>query len=142
MARKKSKAKKSTAKKAKTKKVKKTARKAAAKRGKAPARKAAAKRRKAPARKAAARKSAKKSSKTAVKKTTRKAPARKAKNVAGEGSYTASRNFRKKEEAFIKKNRASIPQMGKEAEAALEGPEGTELQAAEAEASEHGVGME
>jgi hypothetical protein len=129
MARKKSKAKKSTTKKTKAKKaatVKKTARKSAAKRAKAPARKAAAK----------------KTGKKAATKTAKRAAPRKAKNVAGEGSYTASRNFRKKQETFVKKNKAKIPAMGKEAEAALEGPQGAELQAAETEAAEHAVGVE
>jgi hypothetical protein len=139
MARKKSKAKKTSSKKAKPKKavtgkVRRTARKIAANRAKAPTRKAA--------KKSTARKSAAKASKKAVKKAARRAPARKAKNVAGEGSYTASRNFRKKEEAFVRKNKASIPEMARQAEIALEGPEGADLQAAETEAAEHGVGME
>ena len=37
----------------------------------------------------------------------------------------------------MKRNKAEIPEMGKEAEAALEGPQGGELRAAEEEARSH-----
>lgn len=78
-----------------------------------------------------------------------KAPARKAKKAAkparkaarkedlGEGNYTASREFRKAETNFVKKNKARIPAMGKAAEKALEGPEGDDLRRAEEEAKSH-----
>ena len=56
----------------------------------------------------------------------------------GEGNYTAAREFRKDEENFVRANRSRIPQMGREAEAALDGPEGEELRAAEAETRAHG----
>jgi hypothetical protein len=71
-----------------------------------------------------------------------KAKARKAKPVArkevlGEGNYTASRNFRKSEIAFVQRNKKRIPGLGQAAEAALDGPEGKDLLAAEAEARGH-----
>jgi len=59
------------------------------------------------------------------------------KEVLGEGNYTASRNFRKSETAFVQRNKRRIPKLGKEAQAALEGPEGKDLLAAEAEARSH-----
>ncbi len=51
-------------------------------------------------------------------------------------------SFRTKEEAFVKANRSKIPALGKAAEAALDGPEGAELRAAEAEAANHAAGEE
>ncbi|HEX3672843.1 MAG TPA: hypothetical protein VHU87_01090 [Rhizomicrobium sp.] len=95
-----------------------------------------AKKTRKPARKAIAKKTVKK---TAAKKTpVKKAPtAKKSREVLGEGNYTASRRFRTEETAFVKRNKARIPAMGKAAGAALEGPEGKDLMAAEAEASAH-----
>jgi hypothetical protein len=99
------------------------------------------------AKKAAARKSTKKSKKAAkqpakkkVKAVARKAPARKAakkpsKKTIGEGDYAASRAFLKDQSGFVGKNKAKIPAMGKEAEKALEGPEGASLREAEATAA-------
>lgn len=116
---KKSKAKKSAAKK-NIKKVKKTAKRAAAKR--APVKKSKAKKSK----KAAARK-------PAVAKTRKAAPKKKQKLV-GEGDYAASRTFLKDQSSFVKKNKAKIPEMGREAARALDGPEGDNLRAAEQEA--------
>ena len=87
-------------------------------------RKAATK--KAPARKAV-------TAKKPVKKTKKK-PARRA---IGEGNYQASKRFRAGEEAFVTKNKAKIPALAKAAEAALEGPEGDSLRAAEAQAAGH-----
>jgi len=130
--------KKKAAKKAKTPKraVKKAGRKAAARRTPA---------KKAPARKA---KKAKKKGfiARAVGEMTgllKRKPARKAakaKKAApsrefGEGNYKASKRFRDKEEAFIRKNKAKIPALGKAAEDALAGPEGDDLRAAEAAAA-------
>jgi hypothetical protein len=112
---KKSKSKKSPAKKKKSKKVKKPARRAAAKA--APAKKS-----KKPAAKKAAPRKAKKA-----------APMKKQKLV-GEGDYAASRVFQKDQSAFVKKNKAKIPEMGKQAERAMDGPEGESLRAAEQEA--------
>lgn len=90
-------------------------------------------------RKAPKRKTAKKAKRPAAK--AAKRPARKAsktKDVIGEGNYTAAREFRKDEEAFVRANRSRIPEMGKEAERALEGPEGDDLRQAEEEARAHG----
>jgi len=123
---------------AKKRKAKKAARKAK----RAPARKAktSAKKAKRPAKKAAKR-PAKKAKAAAKKAPARKAPARKAKptakkkQIVGEGDYTASRTFLKDQSGFVEKNKAAIPAMGKEAENALEGPEGASLREAEATAA-------
>ncbi|HKD49079.1 MAG TPA: hypothetical protein VKB67_15435 [Rhizomicrobium sp.] len=120
---KKSKAKKSKAKKAKTKKTKKAfKRAAAASRGKA-------KRSKARKSKKAARKAAKPKAIAA-----KKATPRKKRQIAGEGDYQASRSFLNDEANFVKRHSTEIPAMGKDAEAALEGPQGGQLRAAEEEA--------
>jgi flagellar motor protein MotB len=121
--------KKKAAKKAPSKKAKKAKK---AKKTKKTARKAAKKSKKKTvkaARKAAPRKAAKKA---APKKPTRKA---KKKQTVGEGDYQASRTFLKDQSGFVKKNKAKIPAMGKEAEAALEGPQGDMLREAEASAA-------
>jgi hypothetical protein len=141
------------ARKKKTKKTKKASKAAKARR--APARKAkktAKKAAKRPARKA------KKTTRKSVKAATRKAPARKAgasarsgatasgratakkasvkpRKAIGEGDYAASRRFLKDEASFVAKNKAGIPAMGREAEKALEGPEGAALRDAEATAA-------
>jgi hypothetical protein len=125
---KKSKAKKTKAKKSKTKKAKKSVRRAAAaSRGKT--RKTKAKKSKARKAKKVARKAAKPKAKAA-----KKAAPKKKKQIVGEGDYRASRSFLKDEAAFVKRHSAEIPAMGKDAEAALEGPEGASLRAAEEEA--------
>ncbi|HXC57443.1 MAG TPA: hypothetical protein VNU97_19245 [Rhizomicrobium sp.] len=74
--------------------------------------------------------------------TGRKAKAKKqpASGEFGEGNYKASKRFRDREEAFVKTNRKKIPALGKAAEAALEGPEGDDLRAAEAAAGRHAAG--
>ncbi|MEP6830815.1 MAG: hypothetical protein ABI963_10780 [Rhizomicrobium sp.] len=74
-----------------------------------------------------------KAAKKAVKKT---APKKKT-QIVGEGDYKASRSFLKDQNNFVKRHNSEIPQMGKDAEAALEGPQGAELRAAEAEARSH-----
>ncbi|HEU4548378.1 MAG TPA: hypothetical protein VFS01_01675 [Rhizomicrobium sp.] len=51
----------------------------------------------------------------------------------GEGDYAATRAFDSDQAAFVKRNKAAIPAMGKQAEAALDGAEGQELRDAEAE---------
>ena len=81
---------------------------------------------KAPARKAAPKKAVK---------AKKKSPARKKKQIVGEGDYAATRAFDADQAAFVKKNKAKIPAMGKAAEAALEGPEGDALREAEATAA-------
>ena len=121
-------AKKAPSKKAKkAKKGKKTARKAAKK----VAKKSKKKTVKA-ARKAAPRKAAKK---PALKKAAKPAKKAKKKQIVGEGDYQASRAFLKDQSGFVKKNKDKIPELGKEAEAALEGPQGDALREAEATAA-------
>jgi hypothetical protein len=112
-------------------KVAKAARRTTAKRGR-PARKT-------PVKKAKAAKAAKPAkAKTAV-----KTPARTStRGEFGEGNYKASKRFREEQEGFVKSHRAQIPAMGKAAEAALEGAEGDELRAAEAEAANHAHGQD
>ncbi|MBV9330997.1 MAG: hypothetical protein JOZ55_05545 [Alphaproteobacteria bacterium] len=59
-------------------------------------------------------------------------PAKKTrKKVEGEGSYTATRNFDRAQEKFVKSHKAEIPKKGKEARRALEGKEGKSLRSAE-----------
>ena len=94
----------------------------------------------------AARKAAKKSKKKTVKAARKAAPqkatkkaakkaAKKKKQIVGEGDYQASRTFLKDQSGFVKKNKDKIPELGKEAEAALEGPQGDALREAEATAA-------
>jgi hypothetical protein len=84
---------------------------------------------------------AKTAKRTKAKTPVRKAKAKKTratrKEVYGEGNYAATREFDKEQTAFVKKNYKRIPRMGKEAEAALEGPEGNDLRRAEEEAKSH-----
>jgi hypothetical protein len=130
---KKSKARKTKAKKSKTKKAKKSVRRAAAaSRGKAKKTKAKKSTARKPKRAAAAKPKAR-----AAKKTVSKAAPKKKKQIVGEGDYQASRSFLKDEANFVKRHSAEIPAMGKAAEAALEGPEGASLRAAEEEARSH-----
>lgn len=95
-----------------------------------------------------ARKAAKRPAKRSKAKAAKRAPAKKAKKaratskgrrkeVFGEGNYTASREFDKEQASFVKKNKSRIAKLGKEAEAALEGPQGDELREAEKEARGH-----
>ncbi|MGN6514262.1 MAG: hypothetical protein ACTHLR_00295 [Rhizomicrobium sp.] len=106
-------------------------RKLAAKRS---VRKAAKSKKSKPAKKAK-RPAAKAARRTAAKRPARKT--RKTRDVTGEGNYTAAREFRKDEENFVRANKARIPEMGKEAERALEGSEGASLRQAEEEARSH-----
>ena len=78
----------------------------------------------------------KKSKKIAAKakKPVKKAAPKKKKQIVGEGDYAASAKFDKDQAAFVKRNKAKIPELGKDAEAALDGPEGDSLRAAEREA--------
>jgi hypothetical protein len=82
----------------------------------------------------------KKKSAPAKRSAAKKAPAKKApakrrsSALEGEGSYTATRNFDKAQKSFVQKNRGRISKLGKDAEAALEGPEGKSLRAAEKKA--------
>jgi hypothetical protein len=103
----------------------------------------AAKRKTAPARKSKSGTSAKRPAKKAKGATRKSAKARPKKAVAGkpkrgtkgEGDYAASRAFLKDQAGFVEKNRARIPAMGKEAEKALDGPDGAGLRDAEASAA-------
>src|SRR5689334_4709700 len=115
--------------------ARKTKRTGAAKRKAAPSRRSKAKTAKRPAKKT--KQSAGKSVKTATKSaaTKKKAPARKASKSKGEGDYAASRAFLKDQAGFVEKNKSDIPAMGKEAEKALDGPEGAGLRDAEAAAA-------
>jgi len=70
----------------------------------------------------------------AVKAKKKPAPKRK-KQIVGEGDYAASRAFDRDQVGFVKKNKAKIPALGKQAEKALEGPEGEVMRAAEATAA-------
>ncbi len=119
----------------KKKKAKKAARPAKAK--KAPAKKSkkavktAAKKTKAkkPVKKTKTKKVVKAAAKKAKKKTTKK------KQIVGEGDYAATRKFDSDQAAFVAKNKANIPDLGKDAEKALDGPEGDSLRDAEATAA-------
>jgi len=117
------------------KKKKKAAKKAPSKKAKK------AKKTKKATRKAAKIKKPAKKSKKTVKAAKRPAPkkaakkTKKKKQIVGEGDYQASRTFLKDQSGFVKKNKAKIPAMGKEAEAALEGPQGDMLRDAEAAAA-------
>jgi hypothetical protein len=51
--------------------------------------------------------------------------------VEGEGSYEATRRYDKKLEKFVHDKKSEIPGMAKDAEKAIEGPEGEELRKAE-----------
>jgi hypothetical protein len=120
--------------------AKRKAKKAARNAKRAPSRKAKASRKakrsagkaKRPARKAAKRPAKKAAAKKAP---ARKAAAKKKQPIVGEGDYAASRAFLKDQAGFVEKNKAAIPAMGKEAEKALEGPEGDSLRDAEATAA-------
>ena len=51
--------------------------------------------------------------------------------VQGEGDYRSARTYKRDIEKFVKEKGSEIPEMAKEAEQALEGPEGKELKKAE-----------
>jgi hypothetical protein len=56
--------------------------------------------------------------------------------IQGEGNYDAARKFDAEEQAFVKEG--GIEQKAKEAKAALDGPEGADLEKARKEAGERG----
>jgi hypothetical protein len=56
--------------------------------------------------------------------------------IQGEGDYDAARKFDTEERAFVEKG--GIEQKAKEAEAALDGPEGPDLEKARKETGERG----
>jgi len=51
--------------------------------------------------------------------------------VQGEGDYKSARVYKKDVEGFIEKKDGQIPDLAKDAERAIEGPEGPELKKAE-----------
>jgi hypothetical protein len=51
--------------------------------------------------------------------------------VQGEGDYESARRYKRDIETFEEKKGSDIPNMAKDAEKALEGPEGDELKRAE-----------
>ena len=51
--------------------------------------------------------------------------------VQGEGDYKSARVYKKDVEGFIQQKGEDIPNLAKDAERALEGPEGAELEKAE-----------
>jgi hypothetical protein len=119
----------------KTKKRTKSARPARSKTAKTKTRKAVRSRAtKSPARKKAARKAAprktppRKAATAKSRRTPRRKPAR---EIFGEGNYTASREFREDQTGFVRRNKNRIRAMGEQAEAALDGKEGADLEAAE-----------
>jgi hypothetical protein len=111
------------------------AKKSGKKKAKKPAKRAAAKSRKAPikTKKAKAKKAAPRKAKKAAPVKARKAAPKK-KQIVGEGDYAAAKAFDKNQTNFVKRNKTKIPEMGKQAEQALEGREGPSLIAAEQEA--------
>jgi hypothetical protein len=117
--------------KARSAKAAKAKRKPAAKKAKK-TRKAAQAKKKTPAKRAVAKKAKRPAAKKAKK------AKRKTKDVIGEGNYTAARNFRKAETGFIDRNRATIARKAKEAEAAIDGPQGAELEQARVETAARG----
>ena len=56
--------------------------------------------------------------------------------IQGEGNYDAARKFDAEERAFVQSGQ--VEQKAKEAEEALDGPEGADLERARKEADEHG----
>ena len=57
--------------------------------------------------------------------------------IQGEGNYEAGRRFQRLERAFVET--APVEQKAKEAEEALDGPEGEELERARKETGERGA---
>ena len=80
-----------------------------------------------------AQKTQKNTKKAAAKNRPRKAAPKE--KIIGEGDYAASRSFLKDQAGFVEENRAKIPALGKDAERALDGPEGADLRDAEATAA-------
>jgi len=99
---------------------------------KSKAKKAAPKKAKSASRKSAVPAKAKRPVKAA-----KKAAPKKKNRIVGEGDYQASRNFLKDQGGFVRRHNSEIPRMGKDAEAAMDGPQGGELRAAEEEARSH-----
>jgi len=60
-------------------------------------------------------------------------------DIQGEGNYDAGRKFDAEERAFVEKG--GYEKQAKEAEDALDGPEGAELERARKETADRGKGM-
>ena len=60
--------------------------------------------------------------------------------IQGEGNYDAAREFDKEERAFVEKG--GVEKKAREAEQALDGPEGEELERARKETGERGAEQE
>jgi hypothetical protein len=111
--------------------------KAAKKKSKKPAKRVAAKSKRGAVKAKKVKKAkrpAKKAAPARAKKSVQKAAPKKKQKIVGEGDYAASRAFDKDQTNFVKRNKAKIPELGKAAEQALDGPEGASLKAAEQEA--------
>jgi hypothetical protein len=61
-------------------------------------------------------------------------------HIQGEGNYDASRKFNEEERVFVKSGQ--VDRKAKEAEAALDGPEGAELERARKETGKCGQAKE
>jgi hypothetical protein len=85
-------------------------------------------------------KKSKTTTKNRAKAPVKKAGQKKKQAIVGEGDYAASRTFLKEQAGFVKRNKSKIPAMGKEAEKALDGPEGADLRAAEQKAMKRSRG--
>src|SRR5437016_3289553 len=93
------------------------------------------------------RKTSRKQPARATKKTSRKMSARAPRGrqraeVFGEGNYTASREFRRGQAGFARRNKRPIPETGEQAAEALEGSEGNASRQAEEPARAHSAGEE
>ncbi len=117
------------------KRAKKSKKAKSKKRVAAKARRPASKAAKPPAKRAKVKAARRGPAKKAKKKKARGASKGRRKEVFGEGNYTASREFDKAERTFVKKNKGRIAKLGKDAEKALDGPEGDDLREAEEEAA-------
>lgn len=117
--------------KAKKSKAKKKAPKSKSKK---PAKRATAKAKRGAAKVKKAKRPARKAAPAKAKKSVKKAAPKKKQKIVGEGDYAASRAFDKDQTSFVKRNKAKIPQLGKDAAQALDGLEGASLKAAEQEA--------
>ncbi len=53
------------------------------------------------------------------------------KDLQGEGNYDAARRYDEGTEKFVASHKSDIPKMGKDAEKAIDGPEGDDLRKAE-----------
>ena len=64
----------------------------------------------------------------------KKTAPKKKQQIVGEDDYAASRKFLEDQAGFVKDNHDKIPELGRQAQQALDGPEGDSIRAAEQEA--------